>query len=304
MQSIVGFRDFINRASTCSMPIELHERLSEFSYGYGVTREVENRLKAVGLSAVPFLPSLLQEGSLGFDVAFKLRGAPLMIQFKLGQAMRRFSPGPRPLLDQPFWRYHIDTAEPDGQFELLLKAEQDGADVYYVAPLFHDWEIYLSHFERSHVLQQSLILTPGAIRSTLAANGVADGDHKIVYDSYRAYVCSNPLKLETTDATELARKVRAHVDHRTTSIGEILEEIFSGFERRREIRRPTRATQPEADRGFYRIPSDDTRGAQLRQGRLNRLLAGGRSREEAVALAVGAEAWSMGAQLIFATDES
>jgi hypothetical protein len=101
------------------MPIELHERLSEFSYGYGVTREVENRLKAVGLSAVPFLPSLLQEGSLGFDVAFKLRGAPLMIQFKLGQAMRRFSPGPRPLLNQPFWRYHVDTAEPDGQFELL-----------------------------------------------------------------------------------------------------------------------------------------------------------------------------------------
>ncbi|MDO8409387.1 MAG: hypothetical protein Q7S93_04940 [Phenylobacterium sp.] len=46
------------------MPVELHERLSEFSYGYGVTREAEEALASVGLRAVPFLPNLLHEAEL------------------------------------------------------------------------------------------------------------------------------------------------------------------------------------------------------------------------------------------------
>jgi hypothetical protein len=96
------------------MPIDLHERLSEFSYGYGITREVERELQSQGFSATPFLPSLLQEAKLGFDAGFKRVGAPLLLQFKLGQAMRRFVPAPRPKLSRPFWRYTIDTAEPDG----------------------------------------------------------------------------------------------------------------------------------------------------------------------------------------------
>ncbi|MET4519782.1 hypothetical protein [Bradyrhizobium sp. I1.7.5] len=286
-----------------NMPIELHERLSEFSYGYGITREVENRLRATGLSAVPFLPSLVQEASLGFDVAFNVRGVPLMIQFKLGQAMRRFKPAPRPRLSQQFWRYHIDTAEPDGQFELLLKAEQDGARVFYIAPMFHDWEIYLGHFERNEVLKQSLIVTPSAIRSVLDSNVVPDGGHKIVYDDQRAYLCSEPLPLATVDEADLTEKVRADLDHRETSLGEALEELLSGFERRAEIRRAPKAGSPDHDRALYRIPSDDGRAAALRRRRLNRFMARGRSREEAVALVVGAETWSMGAQLIFVTSK-
>ena len=56
--------------------IDLHERLSEFSYGYGVTRDVEQLLASVGIRAVPFLPSLLQEKQVGFDVGFGERGGP------------------------------------------------------------------------------------------------------------------------------------------------------------------------------------------------------------------------------------
>lgn len=115
------------------MPIELQQRLSEFSYGYGVTREIEIALAAQGLIPTPFMPSLIHEAKLGFDVAFERPGTPLLLQFKLGQAMQRFVPAPRPNLSKPYWRFHLDTAEPDGQFDLLLKAEQDGADVFYVA---------------------------------------------------------------------------------------------------------------------------------------------------------------------------
>lgn len=40
------------------MPLDLRQRLSELSYGYGITREVQAYLEMVGLHPVPFLPSL------------------------------------------------------------------------------------------------------------------------------------------------------------------------------------------------------------------------------------------------------
>lgn len=285
------------------MPVELHERLSEFSYGYGVTREVERRLRRQGLRATPFLPSLLHEASLGFDVAFDRPGTPLLLQFKLGQAMRRFVPGPRPTLQQSFWRYRIDTAEPEGQFELLLKAEQDGADVFYLAPKFHDWEIYLEAFERKRILRTSLIVSPSEIRRTLDAHSVPDGDHKVVYDERRAYLCSEPVEITAVDASDLAGKVRTHVESRGFPIAEVLEEVFEGFEDRSAVRRPrTTESRDDPDRPIYGIPSDEGRQPRLRRDRLDRILASGRNREEAIALAVGAEAWSSGAQLIFVTE--
>lgn len=71
------------------MPVELHERLSEFSYGYGVTRETEKYLRSVELRTTPFLPNLIHEASIGCDVAFQKPGAPLFLQFKLGQQLAR-----------------------------------------------------------------------------------------------------------------------------------------------------------------------------------------------------------------------
>ncbi len=86
--------------------IDLRERLSEFSYGYGITREVEVLLANVGLATTPFLPSLLHEASLGFDVAFSKPGAVMLLQFKLGKELRRFHrhlpTQPIPPLERPF----------------------------------------------------------------------------------------------------------------------------------------------------------------------------------------------------------
>ncbi|MEO8812960.1 MAG: hypothetical protein ABI376_08630 [Caulobacteraceae bacterium] len=76
-------------------------------------------------------------------------------------------PGPGPHLNRPYWRFRIDTAEPDGQYELLLKAEQDGAETYYVAPKFHDWEAYLEAYGAGAVIDSSLLMTPGRIRTAL-----------------------------------------------------------------------------------------------------------------------------------------
>jgi|SRR5450631_335348 hypothetical protein len=125
--------------------IDLHERLSEFSFGYGVSREVEGLLASVGLHATPFLPSLLHEAELGFDVAFEDRGRVVVLQFKLGEELRRFhrtTPSQSiPPLEGPFWRYRIDTT--GHQFRRLVDFENQQADVYYVAPRFSSWQAYV-----------------------------------------------------------------------------------------------------------------------------------------------------------------
>ena len=73
----------------------------------------------MGLRTTPFLPSLLQEKKLAFDVAFDRPGAPLLLQFKLGVALQRLKrqdpTKPSPVLGRPFWRLNVDTAEPNGQ---------------------------------------------------------------------------------------------------------------------------------------------------------------------------------------------
>jgi hypothetical protein len=108
------------------LPVDLHQRLSEFSYGYGVTREAERLLKSVGLRTTPFLPSLISEGKLGFDVKFDRPGKALLLQFKLGEALQRLhwkaKAQPPPALGRPFWRFNVDTAELNGQF--------DGPEIY------------------------------------------------------------------------------------------------------------------------------------------------------------------------------
>jgi hypothetical protein len=123
--------------------IKLHERLSEFSYGYGVTNETRELLTTVGWHAVPFLPSLIHEKEVGFDVAFSKPGAVLTLQFKLGDQLGRFRrqypAQPIPALERPFWRFPVHTGEQ--QFLRLWSFEVMGAEVYYVAPRFSDRDL-------------------------------------------------------------------------------------------------------------------------------------------------------------------
>jgi hypothetical protein len=288
--------------------IDLHERLSEFSYGYGVTRETEMLLKEVGIQAVPFLPSLIHEKGLGFDVAFNRPGAALMLQFKLGQSLQRFrrsSPGqPIPRLDRPFWRFSIDTAEPDGQFETLLKAEQDGAEVYYAAPRFSDWPHYADIFERREVLDNSLLVRPSEIRASLVAQGSPDGIHRIVYDRYQVHVCSEPARVPETDSDAAVAVLAKKVRENKQSAGTILQKLLDGFDDRSSIRR---LDQPGVEDEFvtdgdvaYRASEQFVR--KQRRDRLANLLERSETRAQAVAMAVGIELWTLGIQLIVAVD--
>jgi hypothetical protein len=293
--------------------IELHERLSEFSYGYGVTREVDQLLASVGVRTVPFMPSLLQEKQIGFDVGFSGRGVPLLLQFKLGQALHRFVRNdksyPAPVLERPFFRFSIDTAEPDGQFETLLKAETDGAETYYVAPRFTDWPHYVNFFEAGEVLLRSVMVTPGGIRAALVAKGSPDGTHRIVYDRDSVHVCSTPTDVRDVRPQFLAENVVTRLNGDSKSLGQAVRRVYAGLEDRSAIRR-SQHTQDLFDGDEEAIfeakrPTLDQRAPQQitrleRTRRLMQLRERARSEDDAIAAALGLEFWGLGIQLLFA----
>lgn len=292
--------------------IELHERLSEFSYGYGVTREIEGLLESVGLKTAPFLPSLLQEAQLGFDVGFDKPGAVLLVQFKLGQSLQRFvrtkGTAQVPLLSRPFWRFNINTAEPEGQYETLLKAEGDGAEVYYAAPRFVDWSDYLAIFEAKDVLNRSLLFRPTEVRDALVRQRAPDGAHKVAYDEKRVHVCSEPAEIQETAAAQLASTVRSKMSV-NRPLRTIVKNIFIGFDHRYLVRRP------QLSEGILKSADDKTleharefdlprsEAGETRVTRLEKLRNQTKSEDDAVSAAVGLEVWSLGIQMILATEQ-
>lgn len=286
--------------------IELHERLSESSYGYGVTREAEDLLSGLGIKTVPFLPSLIQEKGLGFDVRFDKPGLALLLQFKLGQSVERFvrtdKRFPAPAVQRPFFRFSIDTAEPDGQFETLLKAEMDGAEAYYVAPRFADWPQYADLFEKKEVLNQSIVISPTSIRQALVAKSSPDGIHRIVYDRSSVHVCSEPSEIEEMRLGLIENKIRERLSSDERRLGDAVWHVYEGLESRSEIRRHQlrEASAFLSHKGSSRTP-DDRRRAQ-RNERLNRLKEEARSPEDAVGAALGLELWALGIQLLLVSN--
>jgi hypothetical protein len=288
--------------------IDLHERLSEYSYGYGITRETEKLLKNNGIRAVPFLPNLIQEKDLGFDVGFNRPGVALLFQFKLGHSLKVFRRTdlsvPPPILDRPYWRFNVDTAEPDGQFETLLKAEQDGAETYYIAPRFSDWAHYAELFDQETILDSSLLIRPSEIRTALVNKGDPDGPHRIVYDRYGVHVCSKHVQIEEVNGDTMISKVASAVRERKEAVGVVLNDIFKGFDNRMSVRRQ-KDTKIEdlamtgSEMG-YRSTGYLTQNQRAR--RFEKLLSRAQSRDQAVAATVGLELWALGIQLIVAVD--
>lgn len=259
--------------------INLHERLSEFSYGFGVTREVQSLLEGIGLRPTPFMPNLLHEEELGFDVGFKDRGRVVVLQFKLGHELRRFhraTPSQSvPELEHPFWRFMVDTS--GHQFQRLAEFEASDADTYYVAPKFSDWKVYDSAFQDGQVLEKSLLLKPSEISRGVQAQGGSAGTHRIVYDGLNRYVCSEPTALHESRPGEVATEIATKIRQSKTTLE---QQIGRLFERAR----------PQAGPGA------------LARSRQDQIFARSKDRTHGMAAIVGLEAWSQGAQLLFVTD--
>jgi hypothetical protein len=261
--------------------INLHERLSEFSYGFGVTREAQSLLEGIGLRPTPFMPNLLHEEELGFDVGFKDRGRVVVLQFKLGHELRRFhrstSSQSVPELKHPFWRFVVDTS--GHQFQRLTEFEGSDADTYYVAPKFSDWKVYEHAFQDGQVLEKSLLLKPSEISRGIQAQSGSPGTHRIVYDGLNSYVCSDPAALRENGSNEIVTEIGWRIRQSKTTLEEQVSRLYE-------------RARPQAGPGALAVSRQD------------RIFARSKDRTHGMAAIVGLEAWSQGAQLMFVTDDS
>jgi hypothetical protein len=249
---------------------------------------------------------LPHEKKLAFDAGFEKLGAPLLLQFKLGEALQRFRRTnlsvPPPRLRKPFWRFNVNTAERNGQYDLLLKSEQAGAEVYYVAPRFTTWSRYASLFQQGRVLRRSLLLPPSRIETKLQANGERDGWHRIVYDRSRVYVYSEPQEVDAVKAKDLTSIVRTRIEQSGQSLRETLHRVYGSLERRREIRRGDGDRPSDVEYTAELAPSP-RRLTSDRLRRLERFRAIAATESDAEFVALGVEAWAAGSQLIAVTLE-
>jgi len=249
--------------------IDLHERLSEFSYGYGLTREAEELLRSIGLRPIPFLPSLVHEAEVAFDVGLADGGTVVMLQFKLGQEMKRFYGNPIPPLKRPFWRFGIDLQ--GHQFQLLATHEENGAEVYYAAPRFSTWQLFEQHYHSKEILENSLLVEP----SWIAAQAIK-GKHRIVYDLDSQHVCSDPKELPKTTAQEFVDRIEKKVRNKELTLSDQIERLASA-------------------------------SSQLTASRLSRLrrasiVEKGKRPIDQLIAEIGMEAWVQGAQMLLVTD--
>jgi hypothetical protein len=164
--------------------------ISEFSYGFALVDELIH-WQGMPITAVPVYPSLNQEGNLGYDVAMDRGGIPLFLQFKLSDYMVRRSAieVQNGLLEPPFYRMHLRSLKHSQQHPLLLKLEQAGNEVYYVAPLFHQPSELNDAYKKHEIKQRSRFFKPSDI------GVITDkGRHHVSFANKAGFVfCSEPV---------------------------------------------------------------------------------------------------------------
>lgn len=214
--------------------------ISEFSYGFAITNELV-QAPGMNVSAAPVFPSLIAEGQPGggWDVRVEQPGVPLFLQFKLSDYMtRRNCREARDAnFNVPCYRMHI-RRPPSRQHEMLLDLEQTGADVYYVAPAFHEPEELNEAFMNRLVRSRSIWVRPSQIGPL-----PDDREHHVSFEQVGAWAFfSEPRRL---DGPREFEQVAAHLERALKSRGSnplrlelatLAEKLMVIAEKRRDIR--------------------------------------------------------------------
>src|ERR1700761_7261345 len=100
-------------------------QFSEFTFGFALTHNLINQL-SVGGRVVPTFPSLKEEGKRhgGYDVEIPNYGAPLFLQFKLPQIVKRQSSKWAHGFSAPYYRMHLMRSTHSKQHASLLRHAQ------------------------------------------------------------------------------------------------------------------------------------------------------------------------------------
>lgn len=189
--------------------------ISEFSYGFALTNELVGWLD---LSAAPIFPSLLEEGKAGggYDVKLDHPAAPLYLQFKRSEYMRRRSAREyRSVRDQsgelavPFYRFPITEATKSDQHELLLALDAKPNHVFYAAPRFHRLTEINDAWRASAVASRSVFVAPSEIGT------LDDERHTVAFDGSNSWVCSYPRSIRALNSRDVSDKLQSSLQEDT-----------------------------------------------------------------------------------------
>lgn len=152
---------------------------SEFQFGYGMTRELDNGHWPVAPTGVPFFPTQQQENDLGIDMGVSAGIWTLFIQFKRAKKLTRPNAREWKIYNEEYFRFSVDTSDDPGdpdQHGTLVDLGQRFPHTYYVAPEFITWEDYERYARREQINEHAAFLECGT------APAPFDGDtHYICY---------------------------------------------------------------------------------------------------------------------------
>ena len=181
--------------------------ISEFSYGFALTREICAHQWGK-LRAAPVFPSLIAEGRAGggYDMHIDFPpGYPLYIQFKISERMMRASAGQWDSFSSPYYRFWIHDASHSKQHELLCQLDSDSAIALYAAPVIRGIQDLNQAFVNETVVNKSAFFRP---RDVGPIND--QKSHCIAFqpDCSFGYFCSEPRKVTMfSQGPELFEKI-------------------------------------------------------------------------------------------------
>lgn len=154
---------------------------SEFQFGYGLTRELDNGRWPLTPTGVPFFPTQPQEDDLGFDMGVSAGIWTLFIQFKRAKKLTRSNARQWDSYRGEYFRFPVevsdDPGEPD-QHGTLVELGRRFPHTYYLAPEFITWRDYERYARRERINRNAAFLRCGS------APAPYDGErHHICYRS-------------------------------------------------------------------------------------------------------------------------
>ncbi len=179
-------------------------------------------------------------------------GVPLFLQFKRADCMltrraREISTYGLDLVP-PFYRFPVTPKNRSDQHDLLLALDDDVNMVFYAAPRFHLISEIDSAYSGSSVAAKSIFISPSEIGE------LDDDSHHVSYDDWDTYLCSEPRKIRSLSAPDLAAKLKSRLDTDDRPVADVVQEslrIAVEAPGRAAIRRETR----RRERGVSRLPS-------------------------------------------------
>lgn len=193
--------------------------ISEFSYGFALTNEI---IGITSLKAAPIFPSLIEEGKKGggYDVKLDAPAVPLYLQFKRAECMKH--PKAKEIaagaaLNQPYHRFKLSLPGHSLQHESLIELDDGQNAVFYAAPRFHTLAQINEAWSSKSIGTRSIFVRPQAIGTITNAS-----PHTVAYDGKRAYLCSEPHKIEVTSFSGLVNGLIKKLEQEKLQLRQLL----------------------------------------------------------------------------------